>query len=347
MTIVDSTRPLVGGVDTHLDTHVAAVVDPNGGVLGVKSFPTTSSGYEELAGWMGSFGPMERVGVEGTGAYGAGLARHLAANGLVVIEVDRPNRQARRRHGKSDQLDAIEAARGALSGRLTGHAKAGTGNVEALRVLLVAKRSARSTRIRTIVQLRHLTFTAPDDLRQRLTPLTAAGLVKAAAQLRPRAGSDTVRQATKTAAMILARRVQALDAELVILDARIGPLVTATAPALLNIYGVGIDTAAVLLTAAGDNAARIRSEAAWAQLCGVAPVPIMTGKSNGRYRLNPGGNRHANNALWRIVLTRLGQHEPRTVAYMNRRLAEGKTKPEIIRCLKRYIAREVFQALPR
>ena len=122
MTIVDSTRPLVGGVDTHLDTHVAAVVDSNGGVLGIKSFPTTASGYEELAGWMGSFGPMERVGVEGTGAYGAGLARHLAGRGLEVIEVDRPNRQARRRHGKSDQLDAVEAARGALSGRVTGHA---------------------------------------------------------------------------------------------------------------------------------------------------------------------------------------------------------------------------------
>jgi transposase len=347
MTIVDSARPLVGGVDTHLDVHVAAVVDPNGGVLGVKSFPTTPSGYEDLSGWLTSFGPMQRVGVEGTGAYGAGLARHLAASGLVVIEVDRPNRQARRRHGKSDELDAIEAARGALSGRVSGHAKAGTGNVEALRALLVVKRSARSTRIRSIVQLRHLIFTAPDDLRQRLAPLTAAGLVSEAARLRPRPGSDPVGYATKTAAMVLARRVQSLDAELVTLDALIGPLVKATAPALLNIYGVGIDTAAVLLTAAGDNATRIRSEAAWAQLCGVAPIPIMTGKRDHRYRFNPGGNRHANNALWRIVLTRLGQREPRTVAYMNRRLAQGKTKPEIIRCLKRYVARETFRALPR
>jgi len=347
MTIVDSTRLLVGGVDTHLDVHVAAVVDPNGGVLGIKSFPTRSAGYNDLSSWMYSFGPLQRVGVEGTGAYGAGLARHLAGHGLEVIEVDRPNRQARRRNGKNDELDAVEAARGALSGRVTGHAKAGNGNVEALRVLLIAKRSARSQRIATVVQLRHLVFTAPDDLRQRMAPLTAAGLVKEAARLRPRPGTDTVVHAVKTTAVVLARRVQALDDELRLLDAQIEPLVKATAPALLNIYGVGFDTAAVLLTAAGDNANRIHSEAAWAKLCGAAPIPVMTGKSSTRYRLNPGGNRHANNALWRIVLTRLGQHEPRTVAYMNRRLAEGRTKPEIIRCLKRYVAREVFRALPR
>jgi len=264
-----------------------------------------------------------------------------------VIEVDRPNRQARRLNGKSDELDAVEAARGALSGRVSGQAKAGTGNVEALRVLLIAKRSARSNRIATIVQLRHLVFTAPDDLRQRLAPLTAAGLVTEAARLRPRPGSDPVTHAFKTTAVVLARRVQALDDELTVLDAQIEPLVKATAPALLNIYGVGFDTAAVLLTAAGDKRAGSAPEAAWAKLCGAAPIPIMTGKRDNRYRLNPGGNRHANNALWRIVLTRLGQREPRTTAYMHRRLAEGKTKPEIIRCLKRYIARETFRALPR
>ncbi len=271
----------------------------------------------------------------------------LLDQGLVVIEVDRPNRQERRRNGKSDELDAVEAARGALSGRVAGLAKTGTGNVEALRALLVAKRSARSMRISAVVRLRHLMFTAPDELRQRLAHLSVNALVNEAARLRPRVDGDPVLRATKTAAVSLARRAQALDAELELLDTQIEPLVKATAPALLNVYGFGFDTAAVLLTAAGDNAARIRSEAAWAKLCGVAPIPAMSGKSNGRYRLNPGGNRHANNALWRIVLTRLGQHEPRTVAYMNRRLAEGKTKPEIIRCLKRYVAREVYRALPR
>ena len=347
MTIVSSTRPVTGGVDTHLDVHVAAVVDANGGVLAVESFPATPAGHTELHAWLVSFGVVERVGVEGTGAYGAGLARHLARHGLVVIEADRPNRQERRRNGKSDELDAIEAARGALSGRVSGLAKTGTGNVEALRALLVAKRSARSMRISAVVRLRHLTFTAPDELRQRLAHLSVNALVNEAARLRPHRDGDPVLGATKTAAVILARRVQALDAELVLLDTQLEPLVKATAPALLNVYGCGSDTAATLLTAAGDNAARIRSEAAWAKLCGVAPIPATTGKTTNRLRLNPGGNRHANNALWRIVLTRLGQHEPRTVAYMNRRLAEGKTKPEIFRCLKRYVAREVYGALPR
>lgn len=346
MAIVDTTRPITGGVDTHLDVHVAAAIDSVGGLLGVESFPTTPAGYHALAGWLESFGPIARVGVEGTGTYGAGLARHLAATGIAVVEVDRPNRQERRRNGKSDELDAIEAARGALSGRAKGHAKGGTGNVEALRALLVAKRSARSIRIRTTGQLRHLVITAPDDLRARLTGLTAKALITEAAALRARPGSDPVRYATKTAIVSLARRVQAINAEIAVLDRHIDTLVRATAPNLLDVYGVGADTAAILLVAAGDNAERIRSEAAWAHLCGVAPIPAGSGKTNGRHRLNPGGNRQANHALWRIVLTRLGQGEPRTVAYMHRRLAAGRTKPEIIRALKRYVAREIYQQLP-
>jgi transposase len=178
MTILSSTRLVTGGVDTHLDVHVAAVVDAIGGVLAVESFPTTPAGHQALSAWLLSFGVVGRVGVEGTGAYGAGLARHLGREGFVVIEVDRPNRQERRRNGKSDQLDAIEAARGALSGRVGGLAKTGTGNVEALRALLVTKRSARSMRISAVVRLRHLMFTAPDELRQRLAPLSVNALVK-------------------------------------------------------------------------------------------------------------------------------------------------------------------------
>ena len=263
-----------------------------------------------------------------------------------MIEVDRPNRQERRRNGKSDELDAIEAARAALSGRATGHAKAATGNVEALRTLLVAKRSARAIRIKTTGQLRHLVITAPDDLRVSLGGLTTQALITKAAGLRPRPGTDPVGHAIKTAAVTLARRVQAINAEISALDTHIETLVKATAPGLLEVYGVGADTAAILLAAAGDNAARIRSEAAWAQLCGVAPIPAGSGKTNGRHRLNPGGNRQANHALWRIVITRLGQGEPRTVAYMQRRLAEGRTKPEIIRALKRYVAREIYKQLP-
>jgi len=345
--IVDSARLVVGGVDTHRDSNVAAVVDMNGGLLGVESFLTTADGHRALASWMTAFGAIERVGIEGTGAYGAGIARHFIAAEVAVIEVDRPNRQKRRQHGKSDQLDAIEAARGTLSGRCAGRAKSGNSHAEALRALLVAKRSARSTRIRTLVQLRHLMFTAPDELRARLGGLSATQLVNDSAKLRPHAGGDIVVQATKTTALILARRIHALDAELATIDEQLGPIVKAAAPDLLNIFGVGIDTAAVLLVTAGDNPERITSEAAWAMLCGVAPVPATSGKIDNRFRLNSGGDRHANNAIWRIVITRLGQHDPRTVAYMTRRLAEGKSKRSIIRSLKRYVARETFQALPR
>jgi len=345
MTIVGGARPIVGGVDTHLDVHVAAAVDGLGGVLGVRSFATTSAGYHALSSWLGSFGTIERVGVEGTGTYGAGLARHLAVSGITVIEVDRPNRQERRRNGKSDELDAIEAARAVLSGRARGYAKGGDGNVEALRALLVAKRSARSVRIRTTGQLRHLVITAPDELRNQLGGLTTKSLITQAAALRPRVGGDPVRHGTKTAIVALARRVQTINDEIALLDRQLDALVRTTCPRLLEIYGVGVDTAAILLVAAGDNTRRIRSEAAWAHLCGVAPIPAGSGKTNQRRRLNPGGNRQANHALWRIVLTRLGQHEPRTVTYMQRRLAQGRTKPEIIRSLKRYIAREIYQQI--
>ena len=271
MSIVEVTRPIVGGVDTHLDVHVAAAVDLVGGLLGVESFPTTPAGYHDLSSWLSAFGPVERVGVEGTGTYGAGLARHLSVSGIVVVEVDRPNRQARRRNGKSDELDAIEAARAALSGRASGAAKSATGNVEALRMLLVAKRSARSIRIKTVGQLRHLVITAPDDLRGRLGGLTTKALIRQAAALRPRPGSDPLAHAINTAIVTLARRVQAINTEIAALDAHIDALVRGTAPALLKVYGVGSDTAAIFLTAAGDNPGRIRSEAAWAKICGRRP----------------------------------------------------------------------------
>jgi transposase len=347
MVIVDSARLIVGGVDTHRDSNVAAVVDMNGGLLGIESFPTTGDGHSRLSSWMAKFGTIARVGIEGTGAYGAGVARHLSSSGVVVIEVDRPERQKRRKQGKSDRIDAVEAARGALSGRCDGHAKSGDAHAEALRALLVAKRSARSTRIRTIVQLRHLMFTAPDDLRARLGSLSATQLVNEAARLRPRPGGDVALFGVKTAAVILARRVHALDVELGVIDEQITPLVKAAAPELLNVFGVGADTAAVLLVTAGDNVERITTEARWAMLCGIAPIPATSGLVVDQFRLNYAGDRHANNAIWRIVITRLGQHEPRTIAYMQRRLAEGKSKRYIIRCLKRYVAREIFKALPR
>lgn len=344
--IVEQGRTITGGVDTHLDMHVAAALDHIGGLLGTETFEATSTGEERLACWLASFGTLTRVGVEGTGSYGAGLARLLATqDGVEVVEVDRPNRQVRRREGKTDTLDAIEAARAAQSGRAFGQAKSRDGNVEAIRALMVAKRSAQATKVKTLNQIRHLGFTAPDPLRERLGGLSAAAVVAEVASLRPRPGTDPVMFATKTSLRVLGRRVLALDAEKTELGQHLDALVTQTAPALLAVYGIGVDTAAQLLVAAGDNPQRLRSEASWAHLCGVAPIQASSGKVT-RHRLNRGGDRQANHALWRIAMTRM-RSDPRTQAYVTRRTAEGKSKREIIRILKRYIAREVFPLLPR
>jgi transposase len=313
-------------------------------VLGVESFPTTTAGFAELHAWLTSFGMLDRVGVEGTGAYGAGLARFLCGAGVIVIEVGRPNRQARRAHGKSDSIDAVEAARAALSGRAAAVAKTADGNVEAIRVLLVAYRSGRDTRTKCLNQLRHLGFCAPDELRERFRGMGVASLAETAAGLRPNRHGDPVLYATKLAMQTLGRRVVDIDADCERLHGELADLVKATAPSLLDLPGVGIHTAGLLLVAAGDNAERISSEAAFAHLCGVAPIHASSGKTI-RHRLNRGGNRQANHALWRIVFTRMSS-DPRTRVYVERRTLEGRSKPEIIRVLKRYVAREIYRHLP-
>lgn len=210
---------------------------------------------------------------------------------------------------------------------------------------MVAKRSARDTKIKTMNQIRHLGFTAPDELRERLAGVSRKDLAATAAALRPRDGGDQVAFATKTALCLLGRRVLALDAEKDHLDDLLSKLVEKTAPELLGLYGVGVGTAAALLVTAGDNPGRIRSEAAWAHLCGAAPIEASSGKVT-RWHLDRGGDRQANAALYIIVITRMGA-DKRTRAYVERRLAEGKTKPDIIRILKRYVAREVYHHLPR
>ena len=237
------------------------------------------TGYSALLSWLAGFGAVGKVGVEGTGSYGAGLARFLTRAGIEVIEVDRHNRQNRRRQGKSDPIDAVEAARAALSGRAHGHAKSRDGAVEAIRVLVVAKRSARQARVKALTQMRQLTFTAPDQLQSRIKGLPTPQFIAAAKGLRPTRSVDPVTAAAKMARSSLAHRIGELDAEIVELDARITPLLKAHAPNLLNIYGVGIDTAATLLVTAGDNPERLRSEAAWAHLCGVSPLQASSGKS--------------------------------------------------------------------
>jgi transposase len=345
MTIVEAAQGVTGGVDTHLDVHVAAALDPLGALLGSEHFATTAAGYKELLGWLESFGEVTKIGVEGTGSYGAGLARFLRRRGIQVVEVDRPNRQARRRSGKSDPLDATEAARAALSGRASGQAKSRDGAVEAIRVLVVAKRSARQARSKALTQMRHLGVTAPDQLRCRLHGLTIPKLVEEGARLRPGRSLDTVTVATKVSLSSLAHRVRSLDQEIAELDDRLAPLLAATAPNLLELFGVGPDTAATLLITAGDNPDRLRSEASWAHLCGVAPISASSGKRT-RHRLDRGGDRQANSALWHIVIVRLA-HDPETKAYFERRLNEGRTKREVIRILKRYVAREIYRKLPR
>ena len=343
MTTIEDARVITGGVDTHAGMHVAAALDSIGGLLGVQEFPATAAGYASLLGWLRGFGTLAVAGVEGTGSYGAGLARHLAAAGVRVVEVDRPDRQDRARQGKSDPLDAVSAARAALSGRASGAPRGRDGAVEAIRALMVAKRSARQERIQAINQARALIMTGPEELRARFVRRSPAQLIEAIAALRPRPG-DVPGYATRVALRELGRRAQFLDAQLDRLDELIGPLVTARAPGLLALHGVGPDTAAMLLVAAGDHPERLRSESSWAHLCGVAPIPASSGKTVGRYRLNRGGDRQANSALWRIVIVRMNSHSA-THAYADRRSEEGLSKKEIIRCLKRYVAREVYRQL--
>ena len=343
MTVTNLARSITGGVDTHLDVHVAAALDERGALLGVDSFPTTGDGYKLLLGWMSDFGPVELVGVEGTGSYGAGLTRHLQAEGVRVVEVDRPNRQRRRRKGKSDPEDAITAARAALSGDACGEAKSRDGNVESMRVLRVARASARKGRTQALNQMRGLVSTAPESIRDELRSLNVLHLLERASAYRPGTKRDVV-SLTKFALRMLARRAITLGEEISDIDALLKPLVKETAPQLVGALGIGTDAASALLVSAGDNPQRLRNEAAFAHLCGVSPIEASSGK-NQRHRLNRSGDRQANSALWHIVLTRM-VYDPRTAEYIDRRTKEGLTKKEAMRCLKRYVAREVFSLLP-
>jgi len=336
---------VTGGVDTHLDVHVAAVVNHLGGVLGKKSFPTTAAGYRRLLGWMCSFGPLHAVGVEGTGSYGSALARYLAEKDVRVIEVSRPNRQVRRRHGKTDVIDAVAAARAVLSGEATGTPKAHTGPVEALRLLKIVLRSGTKSRTQAVNQLRTIVATAPEELRSKLRALKTPDLVTTCAAFRIRAEGDSLGSVTRLAMRELAQRIQFLDDQLMRTKARLSRITTAAAPELMARKGVGPDTASAILVSAGDNPHRLRDERSFAALAGSNPIPASSGKTT-RHRLNRGGDRQLNAALWRIAIVRLAT-DPDTRAYLDRRTAEGKTKTEAIRCIKRYIAREVFAALPQ
>ena len=332
-----------GGVDTHKHTHVAAAVDSAGRLLGTAEFTADRRGYGRLLRWLGSLGVLALVGVEGTGSYGAGLARHLTGEGVAVVEVNRPNRQTRRRRGKTDTVDAEAAARAALSEEATAVPKSGDGPVEAIRALCVARRSAVKARTQAANQLHALAVTAPERLACRLRGLRTGEIAEACIAMRPDTAPDQVTAATKTALRSLARRHRALTVEIDDLDTDLLCLAEQANSALLGACGVGAEVAAALLVAAGDNPQRMRTEASFAALCGASPIEASSGPKV-RHRLNRGGDRCANNALWRIAMVRLSFDE-RTIAYAQRRQTEGKTRRETIRCLKRHIAREIYRLL--
>ncbi len=326
---------VVLGVDTHKDVHVAAVITVLGASLAHREFPATADGYRHLVAWARSFGALRRAGVECTGSYGAALARWLRRDNIAVIEVNQPDRAARRKRGKTDAVDADAAARAVLSGRATTTPKTGEGPAADMRILRLAKESAVKARTQAINQLKAVLLGVDPGLRESLSGLTNPALIAHCANF-----ADTDEAAMFTL-RLLARRIQQLTVEAKELTLRITQTVRAIRPQLLKIAGVGPDSAAALLIAAGDNPDRLNSEASFAALCGVSPVEQSSGKTN-RRRLNRGGNRQANAALYRIVITRIRGDEP-TRAYLERRTKQGMSKREIIRCLKRYVAREIYR----
>lgn len=332
-------RRVTVGVDTHKYVHVAVALDAVGGVIDARSFTADRAGYDQLISWAAGLGRKLTFAIEGTGSYGAGLTAAVRRRGIGVVEVMRTDRRDRRLRGKSDTLDAENAARAVLSGKATAVPKAAGGTVEMIRQVKVAKDVAVKARTAAMISLKQVIVTAPPELREQLQDLPKMALISRCAGLRP-GPVTTVPAAAKHALRSIARRWQQLNDEIKAHEKLLAQLTGQLTPQLAAAFGIGPDTAAELLIVAGDNIGRVRSEAAWARLCGVAPIPASSGKTT-RHRLNRGGHRQANSALYRAVIVRMQHHEP-TKTYVARRTAEGKTKPEIIRCLKRLLARETW-----
>lgn len=334
---------VVIGADTHLNTiHLAAISD-TGKPLGDKEFRTTAAGYKAALKWADAWGTVLAAGVEGTSSYGTGLTATLTAAGIEVCEVTRPERASRRNQGKSDPLDAYSAARAALARDRVAVPK--DPRTTALKALHTAYKSAVKARVAATVQITSMLVTAPIGLRERYRHLSAKALIKALATADPGVESDPVAAAVLASMILLAQRIGFLTAQERDLSAHIDVMVTAMNPALRAAYGVGPITAAQLLITAGANPERIGSSAAFAALTGTAPVQASSGKIT-RHRLSRGGDRDANNALHRIALVRMAK-DPRTRAYVAAQTANNRSKKEILRLLKRAIAREIFRLLTR
>ena len=340
----ERTQMVVAGVDTHLAEHVLCLLDGNGRPLMSASFPADEAGYAGLAAAIGDPAGCLAVGVEGTASYGAGLARHLLAAGYPVAEVLRPKR-ARRRAGrdKNDFADAERAARDALAGTGVSTPKSQDGWVEALRFLQVARDAAVQAQTAAMNRVKGLLATAPEPIRAKYLGMGDKAMMKALRRRRAGKGGSAVDAAAFLSLRSLSSSWDGARRQAASLGAEMAAILAEEAPALLAIYGCGTVTAAALAVAAGDNPSRLGSKGAFASLCAACPVDASSGQVV-RRRLNRGGNRAANRALHQIVVVRL-RHDGRTQAYAARRRAEGKTDREIVRCLVRYVANEVYRAL--
>jgi len=334
---------VVIGVDTHVHTHSAAVVDAaTGGVLDEITVEATAEGYAELVEFANNHAMLRAWAIEGTGGHGAGLSRHLLGMSEIVIELDRPKRAARRNGAKSDPLDAIRAAREAMARPRLGTPRTG-GERQALSVLLAARRSAINASTEAQQQVFSLVIAAPEPIRLRFRGQKLAAMLNTAANLRVHASWDTETTSTVVALRTLARRAHAMLKEARELQKAIVAIIRSWRPDLLEEFGVGPIVAATVLCA-WSHPGRIHSEAAFAMLAGVAPIPANSGQVTTRYRLNRYGDRQLNNALHTVVQSRI-QYQPATRDYVARRTAEGKTGREIKRCLARYVARDLYRLL--
>lgn len=339
---IEDSRPrhIVIGVDTHKHVHVAVAMDAVGKMLGTRTISTDVAGFEQLLQWATCLGTIDAFGIEGTGSYGAGIASFVRRHGHKVIEVARPDRRLRRLNGKSDALDAENAARAVLAGLATAIPKTADGTVEMIRHLKVARDTAVKARSAAMITLKAMLLHAPEPFRKSAAGKTQRRLARDMAAQRRRV-LETCDDSAHYALRSIAKRWLALDQEISDLTGAIHKLVMKQAPQLVEAFGVGVDTAAEILVVTGDNPERIKSEAALAKLAGISPIPTGSGMTSGRYRINQGGHRQLNAAIYRTVIVRMQHHEP-TKAYVARRTAEGKSKRDIIRCLKRYVIREIY-----